>query len=439
MTSYAQFLAAKARLAAAAGLEVDPAEVHPLLKPHQRDVVVWAVRGGRRAVFASFGLGKTFIQLEIVRLVLAKLGGGRGLIVLPLGVQQEFARDAAKLGLSVTFIRATAQASTDGIYTTNYESVRDGKVDPRGFAVVSLDEAAVLRGFGGSKTFRELMHLYEGTANYRFLATATPSPNEYIELLAYAAFLDVMDIGQAKTRFFKRDSTKADQLTLLPHMAEQFWLWVASWAMFLQRPSDLGHSDTGYQLPPAAGTSSRCAGRPPPCTPNSAAHAPAPAGSATRAGSNAPPPTPTRSTSGGPATTPAPPSASPAPRPGCSSSNCTPPRPAPRLAVPAVTWTGSPTPSRPGPRAPTRAGLTTAAAPTGPPNAAEPPPPSGTRPRPPAPTPCTTCGPPRRTPSPHPGTPSPWPPPAAAGTSTTPPATPHHHQPPPTATTTYTP
>src|SRR6202044_211968 len=112
--------------------------------------------------------------------------------------------------------------------------------------------AAILRGLGGTKTFRELMRLYEGTAGYRFVATATPSPNEYIELLAYAAFLDVMDVSQAKTRFFKRDSTKADNLTLHPHKTREFWLWISRWAIFLQRPSDLGpdYSDDGYELPP---------------------------------------------------------------------------------------------------------------------------------------------------------------------------------------------
>lgn len=247
---YREFLEAKAQLATASGLEVDPAEVHPVLKPHQRDAVVWAVRGGRRAIFAAFGLGKTLMQLEAVRLVLARLGGGRGLIVLPLGVRQEFVRDARLLGLEVTFIRRAAEASAAGIYLTNYETVRDGKLDPRGFEVVSLDEAAILRGFGGTKTFRELMRLYEGSAAYRFVATATPSPNEYVELLSYAAFLDIMDVGQAKTRFFKRDSAHADRLTLLPHMEEAFWHWVASWALFLQRPSDLGYSDEGYDLPP---------------------------------------------------------------------------------------------------------------------------------------------------------------------------------------------
>jgi DNA modification methylase len=248
--TYEEFLAGKAQLATPAGFDCEPDEVHPLLKLHQRDMVCWGVRGGRRAWFASFGLGKSLVQLEAIRIILAKLGRGRGLIVCPLGVRQEFARDARLIGLETQFIRTSAEAAAEGIYLTNYESVRDGKLDPRGFDVISLDEAAVLRGLGGSKTFRELMRLYEGTAGYRFVATATPSPNAYLELAAYAAFLDILDVGQVKTRWFKRDSQKADNLTLLPHMEESFWLWVSSWALFLQKPSDLGYDDTGYALPP---------------------------------------------------------------------------------------------------------------------------------------------------------------------------------------------
>lgn len=248
--AYSDFLHDKAAVAAVSGFEIDPAEVNPLLKPHQRDAVVWAVGGGRRALFESFGLGKTLQQLEIERIILDRLDGGRGLIVCPLGVRQEFVRDGGLIGVEPRFIRTIEEAPTDGIYLTNYETVRDGKLDPTEFEVVSLDEAAILRGFGGVKTFRELMARYEGTANFRFVATATPSPNDFIELLAYAAFLDVLDVGQAKTRFFKRDSEHADQLTLLPHMEHEFWMWVASWALFLQRPSDLGYSDEGYELPP---------------------------------------------------------------------------------------------------------------------------------------------------------------------------------------------
>ncbi len=257
--NYQSFLAAKAVAAPQAGFAVDPSEVHPILKPHQRDMVCWAVAGGRRAIFCAFGLGKTLIQLETVRLTLAKATKvrtieapfSRGLIILPLGVRQEFKRDARDLlGIDVQFIRTIEEAQADGIYLTNYETVRDGKLDPRQFTVVSLDEASVLRGFGGTKTFREFMRLFEGSSTYRFVATATPSPNEFIELLAYAAFLDVMDVGQAKTRFFKRDSTNADNLTLHAHKAQEFWHWVASWAIFVQKPSDLGHSDEGYDMPP---------------------------------------------------------------------------------------------------------------------------------------------------------------------------------------------
>jgi hypothetical protein len=237
--SYEEFLGAKAQLAPAGGLEVDPDDVHPVLKPHQKDMVLWGIGGGRRAWFASFGLGKSLVQLEAERLILAELGGGRGLIVCPLGVRQEFARDARLIGVETRFIRTAAEASADGIYLTNYESVRDGKLDPRGFDVVSLDEAAILRGFGGTKTFRELMRMYEGSAAFRFVATATPSPNSYLELAAYAGFLDIMDIGQIKTRFFKRNSEKADQLTLHPHMEQEWWTWLSSWALFLSAPSDI--------------------------------------------------------------------------------------------------------------------------------------------------------------------------------------------------------
>ncbi len=246
---YREFLEAKKAIAKPGGFDISPDEINPILKPHQRAIVDWAVRGGRRAIFAAFGLGKTLIQLEAVRLT-RKRAGGRGLIVVPLGVRQEFKRDGAMIGMHPQFVRRLEEAEDpEGIYLTNYETVRDGKMDPRAFSVVSLDEASVLRGFGGTKTFREFMRMYEGTSSYRFVATATPDPNEFIELLAYAAFLDVMDVGQAKTRFFKRDSTKADSLTLHHHKEREFWLWVSSWAVFLQKPSDLGFSDAGYSLP----------------------------------------------------------------------------------------------------------------------------------------------------------------------------------------------
>lgn len=285
LAAYDAFLRAKAATSRPTGDATAADDINPLLKDHQRAIVEWAVRGGRRAIFAAFGLGKTFMQIEAVE-ALRRAHGGRALIVAPLGVRQEFMRDARALATGehpvvsdaqrsalrawqdgrpdrvpdLRFIRRIEEAGDTGLYITNYETVRDGKLDPRLFAITSLDEASCLRGFGGTKTFREFMKLFAGddrqagTKNggirYRFVATATPSPNDYIELLAYAAYLGVMDIGEAKTRFFRRNSEKADQLTLHPHKEEEFWLWVSSWAVFLQKPSDLGFSDEGYELPP---------------------------------------------------------------------------------------------------------------------------------------------------------------------------------------------
>lgn len=256
--AYQSFLEAKIRLASPAGFEMDPAELNPTLKPHCRAIVPWAIQGGRRAIFARFGLQKTSMQLEILRQVI-KHTKVPALQVVPLGVRQEFWRDAETWfkgdhAVRLKFIRRDDEIEAQDIdrppliHVTNYESVRDGKVDPRRFDAASLDEASVLRGFGGTKTFREFMRLFDGM-RYRFVATATPDPNEFIELLAYAAFLGIMDVGQAKTRFFKRDSTQADKLTIHPHKEKEFWLWVASWAIFIQKPSDLGFSDEGYDLP----------------------------------------------------------------------------------------------------------------------------------------------------------------------------------------------
>ena len=262
LAAYQAFLEKKISLSKDAGMACELDEIHPLLKPHQAAIVQWAVNGGRRAIFASFGLGKSLMQLEICRIITKHLGpDAKALIVCPLGVRQEFAHDAQMIGLRTCFIQSIADLKQDAaqrkmvdigtpIYVTNYESVRSGKLDPRGFDVVSLDEAAILRGFGSTLTFRKLMDLFEGTSTYRFVATATPDPNEYIELLAYADWLGVMPISEAKTRFFKRDSTKADHLTLHANKAEEFWLWVSTWATFLSVPSDLGYEDTGYILPP---------------------------------------------------------------------------------------------------------------------------------------------------------------------------------------------
>lgn len=250
--TYKEFLQTKVEIAKDSGFEISPDEVNAVLKPHQRDAVVWAVRGGKRALFESFGLGKTIQELEFCRLVL-KHKGGKALIVMPLGVKQEFVHDAVEI-LNIdkpTYIRNMAEAKqAEGILITNYERVRDGDIDPEYFTATSLDEASVLRSFG-SKTYQTFLEKFKRVP-YKLVATATPSPNRYKELIHYAGYLDVMDTGQALTRFFQRDSTKANNLTLYPSMEDEFWLWVSSWALFITKPSDLNpdYSDDGYVLPP---------------------------------------------------------------------------------------------------------------------------------------------------------------------------------------------
>ena len=235
-SAYLAFLRSKFRFVQDSGHEVARDAINPMLKPHQQDIVQWAARKGRAAIFAAFGLGKSFMQLELCRLLLAA-EGGLALIVLPLGVRQEFMRDAAKLGIAVRFVRRSDEVADGGIHLTNYESVRDGKLDLALFQVASLDEASVLRSYG-SKTYQEFLPLFAGV-KFRFVATATPSPNSYKELIHYAGFLGVMDTGQALTRFFQRDSSKAGNLTVYAHMEREFHLWLHSWAAFVQKPSDL--------------------------------------------------------------------------------------------------------------------------------------------------------------------------------------------------------
>lgn len=251
--NYSEFLKTKIELAIESGFIVDRNELNHNLKDHQKNMVEWALRGGRRALFAQYGLGKTVCQIEFCYQVIKKFGG-KGLIVCPLGVKQEFTKDSERiLGYNAPeYVRSMEEiknAKTD-IMITNYERVRDGDIDPDYFTVVTLDEASILRSFG-SKTNIEFREKFR-KVKYKMVATATPSPNEYPELLEYADYLGVMDLRQSKTRFFRVDHSKVGKMELYPNMVEEFWMWVSSWALFIQKPSDLNkdYSDEGYDLPP---------------------------------------------------------------------------------------------------------------------------------------------------------------------------------------------
>lgn len=251
---YIEFLKKKMAISSQTGFDIEESDLTPSLFSHVKDTVRWAVKGGCRAIFSSFGMQKTVTQLEILRIIIAKKGG-KALVVCPKRVVVEFVSQAqAHMGLTVSYVRTMqeVEACQTDIMITNYERVRDGedgvRIEPSYFTATSLDEASVLRGYG-TKTYQEFLPLFSKVP-YRFVATATPSPNRYKELIHYAGYLGVMDTGQALTRFFQRDSTKANNLTLYPGKEREFWLWVSTWALFLTKPSDLGYSDEGYELPP---------------------------------------------------------------------------------------------------------------------------------------------------------------------------------------------
>ena len=247
---YYDFIKSKVAVAEQSGFDV--ADLNPALFPHQADSVRWALKGGRRAIFAAFGNGKTNMGLELAHQC-AIHTGKQSLIICPLGVKQEFEHDAREiLGYKppkYVKTQAEVEAAGDEILITNYERVRDGDIDVTYFGCTVLDEAAVLRSFG-SKTYQVFLDKFRGV-QYKFVLTATPDPNKYKELIHYAGYNEIMDTGQALTRFFQRDSTKANNLTIYPHKDREFWLWVSSWALFYTKPSDVNpaYSDEGYVLP----------------------------------------------------------------------------------------------------------------------------------------------------------------------------------------------
>lgn len=252
---YIDFLKTKMAISQETGFKVRRNQLTPTLFPHVKDTVVWAVQGGCRAIFSSFGMQKTVTQLEILRLI-AKKEKGKCLVVCPRRVVVEFETQAKEhLQLPVKYVRNMKEVKDNekdyDIFITNYERVRDGedgvRIDPDYFVATSLDEASVLRQFD-TKTYQTFLPRF-ANVKYKFVATATPSPNRYDEMVQYAGYLGVMDTNQAIQRFFKRDQTKNNNLTLYPNKQDEFWLWVSTWALFITKPSDLGYSDEGYDLP----------------------------------------------------------------------------------------------------------------------------------------------------------------------------------------------
>jgi DNA modification methylase len=235
--NYQDLLASKRLVVKPVGKAITQTDVHTKLFPFQRDLVTWAVRKGRCALFADTGLGKTFMQLEFARLV-----GERTLIVAPLSVARQTVAEAKKIDLTVHYTRSQDDVQ-DGINITNYEMVEH--FDPSAFGAVVLDESSILKSLDG-KTRRKLTEMFDLTP-YRLACTATPAPNDIAEIANHAEFLGIMTRADMLATFFVHDD---DGWRLKHHAEIPFYRWMASWGMSIRKPSDLGYSDEGYNLPP---------------------------------------------------------------------------------------------------------------------------------------------------------------------------------------------
>lgn len=237
--SYADFLQAKAKTAAPIGPVVSPESVNPMLFGFQRALVVWALRRGRAALFADTGLGKTFMQLEWARLL-----GRRTLIVAPLSVARQSAREATRLGLDLPYVRSDSEAP---VSITNYEMLPH--FDASRYEAVVLDESSILKAMDG-KTRQRLTAMFTETP-YRLACTATPAPNDLVEIGNHAEFLGIATSSEMLAEFFvhKSDGSRRSGWFLKGHAEDAFFRWLASWSMSVRHPSDIGYPDDGYILP----------------------------------------------------------------------------------------------------------------------------------------------------------------------------------------------
>jgi hypothetical protein len=237
-TDYAAFIESKRRRTAPAGVIRDIGDVNPTLYDWQSQIVIWALRRGRAALFADCGLGKTFMQLEWGRLI-----ADRCLIVAPLSVARQTVNEAAKLGITVTYARSQEEAAPVGISITNYEML--AKFDLSEFPALVLDESSILKNVD-STTRRQVTEQAAGIP-YRLACTATPAPNDVSELCNHAEFLGVMPRNEMLAAYFVHDD---EGWRPKRHALQPMYEWMATWSVALRRPSDLGWPDEGYDLPP---------------------------------------------------------------------------------------------------------------------------------------------------------------------------------------------
>jgi superfamily II DNA or RNA helicase len=241
MTSYQEFLESKRVLDAPSGF--DPKSLNLQLFDFQKDIVRWALRRGRAAIFADCGLGKTPMQLEWANQVCANTLG-KCLILTPLAVSYQTVEEGRKFGIDVNMCR-TNEDVNQGINVTNYEKLEHFNCSQ--FNAVVLDESSILKNYSG-KFRNKIIEVFAKTP-YRLACTATPAPNDYMELGNHAEFLGVLSRTEMLSMFFVHDGGETSKWRLKGHAESDFWKWLSSWAVYIRKPSDLGYSDQSFKLP----------------------------------------------------------------------------------------------------------------------------------------------------------------------------------------------
>lgn len=243
MNNYEDFLEKKKVVSTASGFGVSRQEINHMLFDFQKDIVKWSLKKGKAAIWADCGLGKSFMQLEWARLVHEHTNGAI-LILAPLAVSEQTKREGQKLGINVTVCR-TQDDIQQGINITNYEKLQH--FDPSTFVGIVLDESSILKAHDG-KTRTYIIDSFQQTP-YRLACTATPAPNDHMELGNHAEFLGVMSRTEMLSMFFVHDGGDTAKWRLKGHAESKYWEWVASWAVMIRKPSDLGYEDNNFKLP----------------------------------------------------------------------------------------------------------------------------------------------------------------------------------------------
>ncbi len=243
MNNYEEFLKSKKVRYVPSGFDVPDSELHREAFEFERDIVRWALKKGKAAIFADCGLGKTFMQLMWAGAIHRKTGQDV-LILAPLAVSSQTKRESERFGFDAAICKTT-QDIRPGINITNYERLHYFEGIP--FAGVVLDESSILKSFYG-KTKQELIDRFRDVP-YRLACTATPAPNDFMELGNHSEFLGVMNRAEMLATYFINDGEQTAQWRLKGHAERDFWQWVAGWAIVIRNPADFGYKESSYDLP----------------------------------------------------------------------------------------------------------------------------------------------------------------------------------------------